>query len=67
MAKHNRPSHSVQPTPHAPPKPDEDKPTGPETAPSWGWTAALLVWALCFGGLVVYELWTGVLSNFLRR
>jgi len=65
MTKPHKP-HGVQqarPDPAAPAA-EGDRP--PE-APGWGWTIALIVWAIGFGGLCLYELWTGLLMGLLRR
>ena len=69
MAKQNRPAHAVQQSMDAAaPAPVPEKPAEPALdAPEWGWTVALIVWALAFGGLAIYELWTGMISKLFWR
>ncbi|MBY0228089.1 MAG: hypothetical protein K2W96_02295 [Gemmataceae bacterium] len=72
MAKQTRPAHAVQQAADAAtapaPAPAPEKPADPAPdAPEWGWTVALIVWGLAFGGLAIYELWTGMVSKLFWR
>ena len=71
MAKHPRPTHADQSAPEVAPPPEQESPSpAPEDdvqSPAWGWTIALVVWFLCFSGLAIYELWTGMLMKLFWR
>ena len=65
MTKSNKPQSVQQARPPEPAAAPDG--AAPAEGPGWGWTIALIVWAVGFGGLCLYELWTGVLMGLLRN